>query len=228
MAARARPGTDDLAWFARIEHQRGRLLADRTELSGGRGTTATVRQVTKQASSPPHQAWLLYALARELGARRILEMGTCVGISGSYLAAAVADRCGALRTLEGHLDRAEVARGTFAALGFDDVEVIVGSFRRTLDGVLADDGPLDLAFVDGHHDGDATREYVTRIRAASRPGALLVLDDIAWSEGMAAAWRDLVAQLAGSVTVHLGRVGLVLLGQGDAGLPAPTSASAPA
>ena len=209
VAAKARPDRDARERFARIEARRRDLLADRSPLSASQGQTLTVREVTKRASSPSHQAWLLYALARELGARRCLEMGTCVGISGSYLAAAVDDRGGALRTLEGHGDRAEVARATFTELGFQDAEVVVGSFSRTLDRVLADEDPFDLVFVDGHHDGDATRSYVTRIREASPAGTLLVLDDIAWSDGMAAAWRDLSAELRGSVRVDLGRLGLI-------------------
>lgn len=217
IAARARPDARSREDARRIEGERRRLLRDRTELSGGRGTTATVAEVTKRASSPPHQTWLLSTLVRELGARRCLEMGTCVGISGSYLAAAsTAVGGGTVVTLEGHEDRAAVARTTFARLGFDRAEVVVGSFRSTLAGVLGD-APFDLAFVDGHHDGAATIEYVTAIRAASRPGTLLVLDDIAWSDSMAAAWRELTGSLARSVTVDLGRIGLVHLAAADVG-----------
>lgn len=216
-AARVRPDALTRADADRIEGERRRLLRDRAELSGGRGTTATVADVTKRASSPPHQTWLLSTLVRETGARRCLEMGTCVGISGAYLAAAsAAVGGGELVTLEGHEDRAAVARSTFERLGLDRARVVVGSFRKTLPGVL-DDAPFDLAFVDGHHDGEATRRYVTAIRAASRPGALLVLDDIAWSDDMAEAWRALTAELSSSVSVDLGRIGLIQLSAEDAG-----------
>jgi predicted O-methyltransferase YrrM len=219
VAAR-RADRDTKRWFARIEAERDRLVASDDPLSKGSRTAeqATVGEVAKRASVSPAHAWTLWQLTRSSGARRVLEMGTCVGVSGSFLAAASGDgpRGGTLRTLEGHEDRAVVARDTFRRLGFTDAEVIVGTFRRTLPGVL-DADPYDLVFVDGHHDGDATLEYVDAIRAVSRPGAVLVLDDITWSEGMATAWTEVQRRLASSAAADLGRVGVIVLGDDDAG-----------
>lgn len=208
-------------WFTRIEAERDRLVASKEPLTKKRGTVeSTVGKVARQASVSPEHAWTLWQLTRSSGARRVLEMGTCVGVSGSFLAAAAGDgpNGGTLRTLEGHEDRAVVARDTFRRLGLTDAEVTVGTFRRTLPGALAA-GPFDLVFVDGHHDGDATLEYVDRIRAASRPGTVLVLDDITWSESMAAAWDEVRRRLGGSASADLGRVGVLVLGAEDAGLP---------
>jgi predicted O-methyltransferase YrrM len=204
-------------WFDRVEAQRARLVADDRELSGGRGTTSTVGDVTRKASVPRHQAALLFHLARAVGARRCLEMGTCVGISGSYLGAAMELRGGGvLRSLEGYEDRAVVARDTFARLGLGDAEVVVGRFHRTLTPTL-ETGPFDLVFVDGHHDGEATVAYTELIRRASRPGAVLVLDDISWSPGMRAAWEQISGRLGGSTCCDLQRFGLIVLGEEDAG-----------
>lgn len=217
VAAR-RPGRDAQRWAARIEAERARLSASQEVLAEDRGgEVATVGRVTR-ASVSPEGAWTLWALTRDAGARRVLEMGTCVGVSGSYLAAAsgTTDAGGTLRTLEGHEHRAAVARDTFDRLGFTDVEVVVGPFSRTLAGTL-DDDPFDLVFVDGHHDHDATLRYVDLVRAACRPGAVLVLDDIAWSDGMAAAWHEVQRRLSGSAHADLGRVGVVVLGDTDAG-----------
>lgn len=218
VAAR-RPGRDAKRWFARIEAERAHLVASEEPLTqkGGK-VESTVGQVAKRASISPEHAWTLWQLTRRSKSRRVLEMGTCVGVSGSYLAAAAGDGRGGgmLRTLEGHEDRAEVARETFRRLELTDVEVVVGTFRRTLPGAL-DDEPFDLVFVDGHHDGDATLEYVDLIRAASRPGTVLVLDDITWSDSMAAAWTEVQRRLAASAHADLGRVGVVVLGDDDVG-----------
>jgi predicted O-methyltransferase YrrM len=203
-------------WFDRVEAQRARLVSDDGELSGGRGTTSTVGAVARKASVPRHQAALLFHLARTAGAERCLEMGTCVGVSGSYLGAAMELRGGGvLRSLEGYADRADVARDTFARLGFRDAEVIVGRFHRTLTPTL-ESGPFDLVFVDGHHDGDATIAYTELIRRASRPGAVLVLDDISWSPGMRAAWKEIASRLSDSTCCDLERFGLIVLGPQDA------------
>jgi predicted O-methyltransferase YrrM len=204
-------------WSAAIEAERKRLRRSRDSLSGGRGTTSTVGKVTKRASVPPAQAALLFHLARSFNTSRCLEMGTCVGISGAYLAAALqTNGGGALRSLEGHRDRAEIARQTWSQLGFSDAEVVVGRFEQTLDDVLAGE-PFDLVFIDGNHDHDATVAYAASFRAASRPGAVMVLDDIAWSDGMKQAWVEIRAGLVESVTADLGRLGLVVLRPRDAG-----------
>jgi predicted O-methyltransferase YrrM len=217
VAAR-RPGRDAVRWSERIEAERARLDASEEPLTKNRGQVVTTVSEVARASVSPAHAWTLWALTREAGARRVLEMGTCVGVSGSYLAAAsgTTDAGGTLRTLEGHEDRAAVARDTFRRLGFTDAEVVVGSFARTLEGTL-DDEPFDIVFIDGHHDHDATLRYVDQVRAACRPGAVLVLDDIAWSEGMTAAWHEVQQRLRASAHADLGRVGVVVLGEADAG-----------
>lgn len=217
--AAGRAPRDARRWFARIEAERSRLVASEEPLTQKRGTVqSTVGEVARKASISPEHAWTLWQLTRRTGAHRVLEMGTCVGVSGSYLAAAAGegDGGGRLRTLEGHPDRAVVARDTFQRLGLTDVEVVVGTFRRTLPGVL-DGDPFGLVFVDGHHDGNATLEYVDQIRAASEPGAVLVLDDITWSDAMTAAWTELQRRLTASAHADLGRVGVIVLGDDDAG-----------
>jgi predicted O-methyltransferase YrrM len=162
----------------------------------------------------------IHRLSRLEAPRRVEragEVGTCVGISGAYLAAALqTNGGGALRSLEGHRDRVDIARQTWSRLGFSDAEVVVGRFEQTLDEVLAGE-PFDLVFIDGNHDRDATLAYATSFAAASRPGAVMVLDDITWSDGMQQAWAELRAGLDGSVTSDLGRLGLVVLGPTDAG-----------
>lgn len=215
-AARRRSDDEARARFRRIEAERRRLRSSPLALSGGSGTTSTLGAVTRRASVPRRWAPLLFHLVRALDAHRCLEIGTGVGVSGAYLTAAMPPGGGRLVSLEGHGDRADVARDSWRRLGLEGAEVVVGRFHRTLPGVLA--GPAyDLVFVDGHHDGRATLDYVDRIRRAAVPGTLLVLDDIDWSRDMRQAWSRLCARLTGSVTSDLGRMGLIRLGSADAG-----------
>jgi predicted O-methyltransferase YrrM len=215
--AHRRPDDASRDWIERIEAERAHLRSSTLPLSGGSGARSTVGEVTRRASVSPLRATLLLHLVRALDARRCLELGTCVGISGAYVAAAMQLGGGGLLTsLEGHPDRAEVARDSWSRLGLAGAEVVVGRFHQTLPRVL--EGPAhDLVFVDGDHDGRATVGYVAAIRASSRPGTVLVLDDIDWSRDMRAAWSTLRAELTGSLVCDLGRVGLIRLGPEDAG-----------
>lgn len=84
----------DAGWFERIEaqrEQRGRceqqLLVDDT--LGAPGIYDRKVTVTRAcgASKPPRPARFLYLLARALAPRRVIELGTNVGIFSAYLAA---------------------------------------------------------------------------------------------------------------------------------------------
>jgi predicted O-methyltransferase YrrM len=195
-----------------IEYGAGHKTERRTpeEMAAGRVTHGIVHEICKRASSRPAKALLLYALVREFAPRRALELGTCLGISAAYQAMAIrhAGEGGQLTTLEGAPAMAEIARETFAAAGLDNVDVRVGRFVDTMPVVLAE-GPVGYAFVDGHHDGQATLDYFEQILPHA-PDALLVFDDIRWNDRMEAAWHRIAADDRIELAVDLQGYGLVL------------------
>src|SRR5688500_13288461 len=75
---------------------------------------------------------LLQVLARAVGANRILEIGTCIGYSGIWLAQALPDE-GMLLTMELDPGRARVARANFERAGVGGrASVIVGDAQRLI------------------------------------------------------------------------------------------------
>jgi predicted O-methyltransferase YrrM len=118
--------------------------------------------------SPPQGA-LLELLARLIGARSILEIGTLAGYSTLWLARALPPG-GRIVTLEASPDHAEVARRNLAGL---PVELIVGPALDTLP-TLA--GPFDLVFIDA--DKRSNAEYLGWALRLSRPGTLIVADNV--------------------------------------------------
>jgi predicted O-methyltransferase YrrM len=145
---------------------------------------------TTSYSKERHWVEILFYLARARRPRKVLEMGTCVGISGSYIAKALQlNGNGRLWTLEGSPASAALARETFAKVGVAEwVVLLVGPFHQTLMPCLANSGPFDFVFVDGHHDGQATIGYFEQIENRLAPEAIVVFDDITWSSDMARAW----------------------------------------
>jgi predicted O-methyltransferase YrrM len=135
---------------------------------------------TKSAGLPlinvaPNQGKLLMLLARAIGARRILEIGTLAGYSTIWLARGLAPD-GRLITLEANPDCAEVARANIDRAGLGGrVEVRVGRAQDTLPG-LADEGPFDLIFIDA--DKPSTPGYYEWAIKLSRPGSLIVVDNV--------------------------------------------------
>jgi predicted O-methyltransferase YrrM len=146
-------------------------------------------------------------------------MGTALGVSAAYQAAALRlNSHGALVTIEGATSLADIARNNFQQLCLDTVEVVVGRFQDTLTNVLTNRQPVDYVFVDGHHDEQATRAYFEQILPFLAEEALLVFDDITWSEGMRRAWNTLAKDRRVDVTVDLGPVGLRVVDSSIAGL----------
>jgi predicted O-methyltransferase YrrM len=124
----------------------------------------------------PDTGALLHTLARACGARRILEIGTCIGYSTLWLATALpAD--GQLISMEYDAARAARAREHFAAAGYAGrISVIVGDAMRFLHKVA---GPFDLIFQDS--DKKLYEPMAGRLVDLLRPGGVLVADNILWN-----------------------------------------------
>ncbi|MFD6416998.1 O-methyltransferase [Streptomyces sp. NPDC060194] len=121
------------------------------------------------------QGKLLRLLARAQGARRILEIGTLGGYSTIQLARAL-PAGGLLVTLEYSAEHAEVARRNIARAGLAEVvEIRVGAALDTLPG-LASEEPFDFFFIDA--DKVNNRAYVDWAVKLSRPGSLIVVDNV--------------------------------------------------
>jgi predicted O-methyltransferase YrrM len=229
---------EERAWIDRIEALRGRLLEsdeqvgivdygagdpelDLTDdtMAAGRVETRLVSAICRSAAKPPVWARILFKLVREFRPERCVELGTSLGVSASYQAAALElNGSGRLVSLEGAPALVDVARRNLEELGLGDrVTIVPGRFQDTLDGVLASEAPVDYAFIDGHHDRDATIAYFEQLLPALAEDAVVVFDDISWSRGMQAAWRAVSAHPRVRVPVDLFKVGVCVLGPEQSG-----------
>ena len=98
----------------------------------------------------PAQGKLLHLLARMVGARRILEIGTLGGYSTIWLARALPED-GKVVTLELEHHHADVAGKNIADAGLTaKVDIVVGPAIESLKRLQADAArPFDLIFIDG-------------------------------------------------------------------------------
>jgi predicted O-methyltransferase YrrM len=192
-----------------IERERGQLLRIRRPLDGlGPYDTGVTVAAACAISKSPRQAGLLAALVREFQPKFILELGTNVGISSAYMASVTS---GTLTTLEASAARLTIAAQWHEKLGLKNITRVPGLFDDTLDGVLERSPPVDFAFVDGHHQYDATLRYFERIFPHAKPGSVFVFDDIRWSPGMQRAWAQLCEDERFGLTVNLSTMGVGIL-----------------
>jgi predicted O-methyltransferase YrrM len=121
----------------------------------------------------PNQGKLLNLLARLIGARSILEIGTLGGYSTIWLARAL-PAGGHLITLEADPKHAEVARANIKGAGLADVvDVRLGAALDTLPSL---EDPFDLVFVDA--DKPNVPHYFEAALRLSHPGTLIIVDNV--------------------------------------------------
>jgi predicted O-methyltransferase YrrM len=125
----------------------------------------------------PNQGALLNLIARAMGATRILEIGTLGGYSTIWLARALTAG-GKLISLEIDPGHAAVAKRNLANAGLSQVaEVRLGPAIELLPAIAQrGEGPFDLIFVDA--DKPSNRDYFDWALKLSRPGSLIVIDNV--------------------------------------------------
>jgi predicted O-methyltransferase YrrM len=151
--------------------------------------TESALESIRAAGLPPigvaaTQGKMLELLGRIVGARRILELGTLGGYSTIWLARSLPPG-GRLVTIEYEPRFAEVARGNIAAAGLSElVDQRVGAALDVLP-ELEGGEPFDLIFIDA--DKGNYPSYIDWALKLSRPGTLIVADNVIGAGAIAAA-----------------------------------------
>jgi predicted O-methyltransferase YrrM len=227
---------EEQRWLRTIHALREKLDSDRGSIdvvdfgagaSEGRRSEAEMQQgvlvhttiaTCSRASKDDFWGTLLFMLVREFKPVHALELGTNLGVSAAYQAAAMEmNHSGELVTLEGAPALAERAESNLASLGLERATVVRGRFKETLDEVCETHGPFDMVFIDGHHDRDATIEYFEKILPFAQPRSVFVFDDIEWSEGMKEAWDTVRAHPRVRYSLGMSQLGICILRDGGSG-----------
>jgi predicted O-methyltransferase YrrM len=189
----------------RKEYLVNREIIIKTDFGAGaeglesRNYPATIRNIAKISLTSRRKAERLYRLERFMKAGRILEFGTSLGITASYLA--TANRQARVITLEGCPELCLRARNHFNRLGLTNIELIEGRFEDTMGSALEKLGGADLVYFDGNHRKEALLEYFIRCLPFISNDTVFVFDDIHSSAGMEQAWEE--ARQHEMVTVSL-------------------------
>jgi len=162
-------------WNAVDDYINERLVGE--DPAGEAALAASEQAGLPQIALTPAQAKMLYLIARVHGARSILELGTLGGYSTIWLARALpAD--GRLITLELNEHYAQVAAANADQAGVAGlIKIRVGPALDSLRALIDEDaGPFDLVFIDA--DKQSTPEYFELALELSRPGTLIVTDNV--------------------------------------------------
>ncbi len=182
-----------------------------------RDETARLPQAMMQISA--HQGQQIGLLARAIGARRAVEVGTFTGYSALNIAEALPTD-GKLWCCDVSEEWTRIAKRYWKEAGLDGrIELTIGPALKTLDWLLAQGltGQLDLAFIDANKsDYDA---YYERCLKLVRRGGLILVDNVLWGGSVADATdkdEDTLAIRALNAKLRTDeRVDLTLFATGD-------------
>ena len=173
-----------------------------------RNSSRTISSIAKNAAKSKKLGQLLFRIARHYQPSHVLELGTSLGITTSYLSQAVPGA--RVITMEGASSIASVAAKNFQELNLSNIELVRGNFDQTLKQVLESVPTIDLAFIDGNHRQEPTLRYFRDITSKTGNDSVLIFDDIHWSKGMETAWEAIKADPSVRCTIDLFFIGVVL------------------
>ncbi|HSF44501.1 MAG TPA: class I SAM-dependent methyltransferase [Chitinophagaceae bacterium] len=230
--------------YERPELYKKKLLDDETLLdvqdfgAGSSSVKTRERRVSEIArTSSKHQRYsrLIYRIASYYQCKYILEMGTSLGVTSSYLAQVPGLE--KLVTMEGADAIADIAARELEA--YQTVHLVRGEFQGRVDASVIPDKEgsrrqtvgsrddidagyktnlvhaldllpqLDLAFIDGNHRLVPTLQYFETIMTKTHEGSIIIFDDIHWSSEMETAWEKIRNDERVKLSIDLFFIGLV-------------------
>jgi len=203
-----------------VEKLRKKLLNDQTILTiedHGAGSSSSgsrersVSSIVRHAVKSKKYAQLLYRIVKYYHPHSVVELGTSLGITTSYLA--LARPGGNVFTLEGAREIAAIATKNFETLEVKNARLIEGNFDYTLPSVLYHLTSVDLAFIDGNHRREPTENYFHWLLEKSNSNSIFIFDDIHWSKGMERAWEHIIAHPVVQCSIDLFFIGIIFFRQ---------------
>lgn len=180
----------------RVKLKRSPDLISREELGAGSKYKADpgkkrISDIAAHALSLPFQCRFLSRLAGFMEPEFIVEFGTSLGISASYLGVGAPGAF--IHTVEGDPNISAVASRVFINLGLNNIALQTLSFNQYIAGLPINHKPIDILFLDGHHTSVATIQYYQALRQYLHSRSIVIVDDLYWSPDMQAGWQNLIA-----------------------------------
>jgi len=152
-------------------------------------------------------AQLIFRLINHFQPSGVLELGTSLGVTTSYMS--LANPKAKIITIEGSETIAELASKNFEQLNLKNIEQLIGNFDETLSIGLKEIPTVDFVFFDGNHRKQATLNYFKQCLERKHSQSVFLFDDIYWSNEMQEAWEEIKNHPEVTVTIDLFEMGIV-------------------
>lgn len=170
-------------------------------------TEKEISKIAKNSSSYGRYGRLLQRISAYLKPKKILELGTSLGIGTIYLSSGYKDS--KVITIEACPQTQKFAENNFKNLGIINIKSINANFDDVLDTILTENEDISLIFVDGNHTYEATKKYFATICQHAKKQTVAIFDDINWSSGMSKAWNEIKNSEKTIVAIETLRMGII-------------------
>ncbi len=169
------------------------------------GNQRSIQEIFRVSSSKGHYGKILFQLSNYFQPKQILEFGTSLGIGTLHFHLGNPDSL--ITTIEACPETLNFTKD-FLQDKVSNVNFIESTFSDFLNQISTK--KYDLIFVDGHHDGKATIDYMQKLEKHSHNDTIFILDDIRWSDDMFEAWSILRNSKKYNVSIDLFRMGILM------------------
>jgi predicted O-methyltransferase YrrM len=171
----------------------------------------TIKKLARTAVKPKKYGQLLYRLVKHYQPENIIELGTSLGITTSYMAKA--NPLAEIITIEGSPSIATIAEQNFQILNCSNIQLLRGNFNDLLPTLIGELPTVGLAYIDGNHRFEPTFNYFEQFLAKANNTAILIFDDIHWSKEMEMAWEEIKKHSSVRCTIDIFFLGFVFFRQ---------------
>ena len=143
-----------------------------------------VNQIAKNAGISAKRAKLLFRLLHYFQPKKVLEIGTSLGLATSAL---TLNNFSSLTTLEGCPNTLKQCQLQFKKFKINNVTFINTEFSEQLSKYKSTS--FDFIYFDGNHSKEATLNYLEMLLPTAHNDSVWIFDDIHWSVQMEEAWE---------------------------------------
>ena len=207
---------EDLKVFQECETYRSYLLKNESLVSYevfGINKKKMVKDICVKATSKSVWAQFLYLLTKELRHPSVLEIGTNLGISGSYILEALKNKENSMFiTMEGVPAFCDIASNQFKKIASSkNYAIHQGLYQLTFPKLVSKNASFNLVFIDGNHKKNPTIQYFNELKSCLIYPSIFIFDDINWSTEMQEAWGIIKSDKTISYSIDMFKWGIVIL-----------------
>lgn len=202
------------SWHHGLRKDKKLLKIDFTGIKSklNRSGDRTVADMAKYSSISRKYGELLYRVSAYFKPEQIIEFGTGLGISTTYLASGFP--VSSVKTIEGSKNKSGFAESELNKLGIKNVQFIKSNFDDILSEIKMVHGS-SLIFIDGNHSYESTIKYFEHFKDQSGEETIIIFDDINWSYGMSQAWKKISMDTEVTLSIDLFFMGIVFFRKGS-------------